>query len=300
MSTEDRSTEFIDEMNPHRALRFLLKELGAPKSVRDAKRQIHKAVDAISDRLSTGKGRLIYVGAGTSGRLGVQDGAELWPTFGWPKERFAYLIAGGDKALTQSVERAEDDITDAFLRVRDLEIGKNDIVIALAASGSTLFTRKAVNEAKSCGALTIGIANNGGSPLLEECDHPIFLDTGAEPIAGSTRMKAGTSQCVVLKILSTLVMVRLGYVYKGMMVNVRAVNDKLKRRAVAMVQTITRCDKEWAEQALLQADWEVGVAVVMHGGTALPCAQNQFLDIYERNLREYFIGEKIIQATRMK
>jgi N-acetylmuramic acid 6-phosphate etherase len=298
MSTESRSDKFIDEMTPHVALTYLLNELDAPKAVRGAKSQIHRAVGAIAKRLTSGTGRLIYVGAGTSGRLGVQDGAELWPTFGWPKERFAYLIAGGDRALTLSIEGAEDDTLNAISLSRSMLIGKYDVVIALAASGSTPFTLAALRQAKKSGALTVGIANNADTPLLTESDCPIFLDTGAEPVAGSTRMKAGTTQCVVLKVLSTLVMVRLGYVYEGMMVNVRAVNAKLKKRATEMVQTITGCDRPSAEKALQDAGWEVGVAVLLRKGKALACAQTQFLKIHKRNLRDVYKADTYIENNK--
>src|SRR5262245_46416018 len=139
------------------------------------------------------RGRLVYAGAGTSGRLAVQDGAELMPTFSWPEERLLLLMAGGNKALLQSVEGAEDEVEHAVRLVRQHNINADDVLIAVAASGTTPFTLACMREAKARGALTIGIANNRGTPILEEAEHPVWLDTGSEPIAGSTRMKAGTA-----------------------------------------------------------------------------------------------------------
>jgi len=157
-------------------------------------------------------GRLAYAGAGTSGRLAVQDGAELMPTFSWPQDRLLLLIAGGPQALIEAVEGAEDESEQAVDLVRRHAIGTRDVLIAVAASGTTPFTLAALREAKALGALTIGIANNRDTPLLADAEHPIWLDTGPEPIAGSTRMKGGTAQRIALNVLSSLIMIRLGRV----------------------------------------------------------------------------------------
>src|SRR5262245_3156189 len=181
------------------------------------------------------RGRLIYAGAGTSGRLAVQDGAELMPTFSWPPERLLLLIAGGNEALIQAVEGAEDQTEHAIALVKSHGICPKDVLIAVAASGSTPFTLACLRGAKKAGALTIGVANNAGAPLLLESDHPILLDTGVEPIAGSTRMKAGTAQRITLNLLSSLLMIRLGRVYEGLMVDVQATNRKLAKRSEEML-----------------------------------------------------------------
>ena len=149
-------------------------------------------------------GRLIYAGAGTSGRLAVQDGAELMPTFSWPPDRLVLLIAGGDKALIRAVEGAEDDVKTAQALIKTHKVEKPDVLIAVAASGTTPFTLACLRSAKRAGALTIGIANNPKTPILDDADHPILLETGPEPIAGSTRMNAGTAQRITLGLLSSL------------------------------------------------------------------------------------------------
>jgi N-acetylmuramic acid 6-phosphate etherase len=170
-------------------------QFAAVAAVQAVRKEIAAASVAMHARLQS-NGRLIYVGAGTSGRLAVQDGAELAPTFGWPEERLVLLLAGGEKALLRSVEGAEDDAEEGIKLINQHDVNAHDVLIAIAASGTTRFTMACLREAKRRGALTLGIANNKTSPILEEADHPIFLDTGSEPIAGSTRLKAGTAQKV--------------------------------------------------------------------------------------------------------
>ena len=210
----------------------------AVAAVRAARSALVRAAVAAGARLRS-SGRLIYVGAGTSGRLAVQDGAELIPTFSWPQDRLLLLIAGGKDALLRSVEGAEDAVDQAVRLVRQHGIGVDDVVIAVAASGTTPFTLSCLKEAKRRGALTIGVANNRGTPILEEADYPILLDTGAEPIAGSTRMKAGTAQRITLNVFSSVVMIVLGRVYDGLMVDLQAVNQKLVRRSESILKRLT-------------------------------------------------------------
>jgi N-acetylmuramic acid 6-phosphate etherase len=216
-------------------------------------------------RLKQG-GRLIYAGAGTSGRLAVQDGAELIPTFNWPQDRLLLLMAGGKDALLRSVEGAEDEAEQAARLIWQHNVSVGDVVIAVAASGTTPFTLSCLREAKKQAALTIGIANNRGTPLLEEADHPIWLDTGPEPIAGSTRMKAGTAQRIAMNLLSSLVMIQLGRVYEGLMVDVQAVNQKLVRRSETMLQRLTGCNRDKVQGALREADGSVKLAVMLLQG----------------------------------
>lgn len=300
MGTEERTKKFIDEMTPYRALSHLLKELEAPRAVKMAFSSIHVAIPAIAKRLSQNdRGRLIYIGAGTSGRLGNLDASELYPTFGWPKNRIVQLVAGGDRALKESVEGAEDQTVNVEVVIDMLKLNENDVLIAVAASGTTPYVLAAMRQAKKYGALTIGIANNADRPILTQADHPIFLDTGPEPIAGSTRMKAGTAQHVTLKTISTLVMVRLGYVYKGMMVNVRASNDKLKKRAVSVVRLITGSDDEDATKKTLElCDWEIGVAVLVLRGVPIPCATTLYLKLAQRDLHAALVLEELEKMTR--
>jgi N-acetylmuramic acid 6-phosphate etherase len=212
------------------------------------------------------RGRLVYAGAGTSGRLAVQDGAELMPTFSWPEHRLVLLMAGGREALLRAVEGAEDEAKRASHLLRRHVIDRNDVLIAVAASGTTPFTLACLREAKARGALTIAIANNPGTPLLAESDHPILLDTGAEPIAGSTRLKAGTAQKIALNVLSSVLMIVLGRVYRGLMVDVQASNRKLVQRSEDMLVRLTGCSDEAARDALRRASGSVKLAVLLLNG----------------------------------
>jgi N-acetylmuramic acid 6-phosphate etherase len=249
--------------------------------VQSARKDIAEAVVAMRTRLQD-RGRLIYVGAGTSGRLAVQDGAELAPTFGWPGERLVLLVAGGESALLRSVEGAEDDAEQGSRLIDQQAVNPQDVLIAVAASGTTRFTLACLRKAKLRGALTVGIANNGVSPLLQEADHPIFLDTGSEPIAGSTRLKAGTAQKVALNTLSTSLMILLGRVYGGLMVNVRAVNEKLQKRSEDMLMQLTGSNRDDARNALSLAHGSVKIAVMVLNGCDLESAKQMLSDSNDR------------------
>ena len=220
-------------------------QLAAVAAIGRALPAITAATDAASQALGD-RGRLIYVGAGTSGRVAVQDGAELTPTFAWPNERLRFIIAGGESAFVTSVEGAEDDVADAIKHINAARLSPRDVVIAVSASGTTPFTVAALQQAGSFQAVTIGVANNPGTALLTSAKYPVLVETGRELIAGSTRMKAGTAQKVVLNLISTGIMLRLGRVYRGMMVNMQMTNAKLKRRAEAMVARIASCSEAQA------------------------------------------------------
>jgi N-acetylmuramic acid 6-phosphate etherase len=268
MDTERASARYsgLDLWNPDEILDALIEsQLAAVAATRAARPALERAALAMETRLRY-RGRLVYAGAGTSGRLAVQDGAELMPTFSWPEERLVLLMAGGRDALMRSVEGAEDEINLAAQLVQQHVVDSRDVLIAVAASGTTAFTVSCLREAKRRGALTIGIANNAGTPILEESDHPIWLDTGAEPIAGSTRLKAGTAQKIALNLLSTLLMILMGRVYNGLMVDVQAVNQKLVRRSEDMLIRLTGCTREAARAALPRAHGSVKLAVMLlHG-----------------------------------
>jgi N-acetylmuramic acid 6-phosphate etherase len=254
--------------------------VAATRAVRGA---LLDAATAMESRLRR-RGRLIYAGAGTSGRLAVQDGAELMPTFNWPEDRLVLLIAGGREALLRSVEGAEDETDRAVRLAHEYVIDRSDVLVAVAASGTTPFTLTCLREAKRRGALTVGIANNAGTPLLEEADHPIWLDTGPEPIAGSTRLKAGTAQKIALNLLSTLLMILLGRVYQGLMVDVRANNQKLVNRSENMLVRLTGCSQESARETLRRAHGSVKLAVMLlHGASSEEGAQ--FLEEARGHLR---------------
>jgi N-acetylmuramic acid 6-phosphate etherase len=271
METERPSPRYsgIDVWNPGDILDAMIEgQFAAVAAVRAARVAVERAALAIEDRLREG-GRLVYAGAGTSGRLAVQDGAELMPTFGWPQERLVLLIAGGDEALIRAIEGAEDDAAAGAEAIRRHGVGSADALVAVAASGTTPFTCGAVDAAKAQGALTVGIANNPKTPLLQSADHPILLDTGPEPIAGSTRMKAGTAQRIALNLLSSLVMIRLGRVYRGLMVDVQAVSQKLVRRSENILAQLTGCGRAAAGAALRRAEGDVKLALLLLEGCDL-------------------------------
>jgi N-acetylmuramic acid 6-phosphate etherase len=270
-------------------------QMAAVAAVGPALPAIAEAAEAAAARLAE-KGRLIYVGAGTSGRIGVQDGVELTPTFNWPKERLLFILAGGDGAILQSVEGAEDLEEEGQWNILKAGVNEHDVVIGLAASGATPFTVAAVRYAKLLGALTVGVANNRDAPLLAACAHPILIETGSEAIAGSTRMKAGTAQKVFCNLFSTLAMVRLGRVYRGLMVDMRASNEKLRRRAVQMVARLTDCDPAKAETAVDQAGGDVKLAVMIVSGHDLAQAQDA-LSLHGGNLREALADEPLRLET---
>ncbi|MEX0623193.1 N-acetylmuramic acid 6-phosphate etherase [Saccharospirillum sp.] len=286
-------TEFVDprykqiDIWPTRTALAALWEsqLAAVAAIEPALESLSKAVDLAVARLSKSEtGRLAYTGAGTSIRVAVQDGTELGPTFDWPDARTAYLVAGGQRALMYSIEGAEDDFTDAIEQVVENCIGPDDVLVGVAASGYTPFTVAALKKARVAGALTIGIANNPGSPLLEEAEVSILVDTGAEVISGSTRMKAGSAQKIVLNMISTQVMVGLGRVYEGLMVEMRPANIKLRKRAVAMVQAIAGVTAAQADSALEIADWKIKNAVLIASGEK-PDDASEILKRSKGNLR---------------
>ena len=276
MDTERLSPRYanIDLWEPRDVLDAMIEgQFAAVAAVRAARPSLLSAALAMEPRLRAG-GRLIYAGAGTSGRLAVQDGAELMPTFSWPPARLLLLIAGGDEAMVRAVEGAEDEAGRAAELVRHHGVDGKDVLIAVAASGTTPFTVSCLSEAKGRGALTIGIANNRGTPLLAQAECPVCLETGPEPIAGSTRMNAGTAQRIALNLLSSLAMIRLGRVYAGLMVDVQATNAKLAARREWMVVHLTGKTAGEAREALGQAGGNVKLAVLILKGRSLDEARD--------------------------
>ncbi len=296
METERHSPRYnsIEAWSPGDILEAMIEgQFAAVAAVRAARPALEEAALAIEPRLRDG-GRLAYAGAGTSGRLAVQDGAELMPTFSWPQERLLLLIAGGRDALVQSVEGAEDESEEAIRLVRRCQIEARDVLIAVAASGTTPFTLACLREAKQCRALTIAIANNRDTPLLAEAEHPIWLDTGPEPIAGSTRMKAATAQRIALNLLSSLVMIRLGRVYRGLMVDLKAVNKKLTQRSEKILLELSGRSREEVYDALQRADGNVKIALLLLEGCDLDEAA-RMLDRSDGRLRE---AKALIETRR--
>ncbi|WP_158915238.1 N-acetylmuramic acid 6-phosphate etherase [Caulobacter sp. S45] len=286
MSTETVDTRFveIDRWPTLLAVEAMLEgQLAAVASLHSQLRNLALASEAAAERLMLG-GRLIYAGAGTSGRIAVQDGVELSPTYGWPEERLIYVLAGGITALSQSAEGAEDDEEDAVAQLEQVCVGTNDVMIGVAASGRTPFTVSALRYGRSRGALTIGISNNPGTPVLEHAEHPLLADTGSELIAGSTRMKAGTAQKAMMNLFSTATMLRCGLVYRGLMVNMRVSNEKLSNRARDIVKQLTGVDEEAAREAMAKAGDEIKKAVLLATGIDSAQADKLLVDNHQ-NLR---------------
>jgi N-acetylmuramic acid 6-phosphate etherase len=223
--------------------------------------RIAHAIDEITERLRHG-GRLFYAGAGTSGRIAMLDASELPPTYGVSPDLVRVLIAGGERAYFSAVEGAEDD-EDAAIEAVNREVTADDAIVGIAASGTTPYTVAAVRRANMLGALTVGVTNVSQSPLGQHVDIPIVVETGPEVIMGSTRMKSGTAQKLVLNQLSTGVMIRLGHVYSNLMIDMPATNEKLRNRAVRMVELAAGVSRPAATQAIRDAEGNVKLATVI-------------------------------------
>jgi len=254
----------IDRLPTLKMLQVINREDAAvPRAVARELPQIAAAVDAIVARLQAG-GRLIYVGAGTSGRLGVLDASECPPTFGTPPGLVVALIAGGDRALREAVEGAEDSEEAGRADLALLAVTVHDAVVGLAASGRTPYVLGALAEARTRGALTVSISCNPGAPVAALADIAITPVVGPEVISGSTRMKAGTAQKLVLNMLSTGAMIRLGKTYGNLMVDLQPTNTKLRQRARRIVAEATGLRADQAEALLQSCDGEVKTAIVSH------------------------------------
>ncbi|GAA4227006.1 N-acetylmuramic acid 6-phosphate etherase [Streptosporangium album] len=232
-----------------------------PGAVAKALPQITPAIEAAAERMKAG-GRLVYVGAGTPGRLGVLDASECPPTFGTPPEQVFAIIAGGESAIVSPCEGAEDDPDAAVKAIDAAGIGPLDTVVGIASSGRTPFVISAVRHARERGALTVGLSCNAGTPLSDEAEHAIEVLVGPEVLSGSTRLRAGTAQKLVLNMFSTIVMVQLGKTYGNLMVDVKASNGKLRERAVRIVRTITGAGRDEALAVLDRNGFNVKQAVV--------------------------------------
>ncbi|KQV89969.1 N-acetylmuramic acid 6-phosphate etherase [Massilia sp. Root351] len=240
---------------------FIDDQYNAVRAVQAAAPRIAAAVAAAVPRMQAG-GRLIYAGAGTSGRLGVLDSVELNPTFSWPNERALALLAGGNGAMFQAVEGAEDDRAQGAADLLALAPGPHDVVFLLAASGGTPYVLGALHAARQAGALTVGLANNADAPVALEAEIGITLDTGEEVISGSTRLKAGTSQKIALNTISSALMVRLHKVYGNLMVDLKPTNAKLVQRSVRLTMHATGVEEAAARATLEQCNFHVKVAIV--------------------------------------
>ena len=242
------------------------------KAVRRALPQIAQAIDWIADAFRKG-GRLIYIGTGTSGRIAALDAAECPPTFNTDPRMVQFIIAGGRRALGAAVESNEDSRTGGEEAIAKKKPGKHDVVVGIAASGRTPFTVAALAYARRRGAKTVGVTCNRNSPLEKAAELAIVTEVGPEVVAGSTRMKAGTSQKMVLNMLSTGALTRLGYVYGNLMVNVRPKNSKLRERGIGIIQRITGTSRKNAEKTLLEANGTAVALVMIEAGVAKDVAE---------------------------
>ena len=257
------SARDLDRMSALEIVRLINREdATVAAAVERALPQIARAIDLVADRLRHG-GRLIYVGAGTSGRLGALDASEIQPTFNTSPQTVQFIMAGGTRALGSSTEASEDDTALAVAEMKKRKPGKHDIVLGIASSGRTPFTIAAVEYARRRGARTIALTCNRNSPLERAAEFAIVTEVGPEVLAGSSRMKAGTAHKMVLNMISTGAMTRLGYVYGNLMVNVWTKNEKLIQRAVSIVEQATGVDHRIATRALKAAGNRTAVAVVM-------------------------------------
>jgi N-acetylmuramic acid 6-phosphate etherase len=255
----------LDEMSSLDFVRLMNdQDATVASAVRLALPQIARAIDIVADGLRHG-GRLIYVGAGTSGRLGALDASEIPPTFNTHPRTVQFIMAGGPKALGSSTEASEDDTRLAISEIKKRKPGKHDIVLGIATSGRTPFTIAAVEYARRRGAHTIALTCNRNSPLERAADFAVVTEVGPEVLAGSSRLKAGTAHKMVLNMISTGAMTRLGYVYGNLMVNVWTKNEKLIQRAIRIVAQATGAEHESAGRALKESGNRTPVAVVMLG-----------------------------------
>ncbi|MBQ7121308.1 MAG: N-acetylmuramic acid 6-phosphate etherase [Clostridia bacterium] len=263
LKTEMRNpnTHDIDKMSTHDMLKVINGENAVVTAAVDAALpQIEAACDAAADAIKAG-GRVFYIGSGTSGRLGVCDAAECPPTFGVPCDLFNGIIAGGEKCMFKAAENAEDNAEMAVSDLKNRSFCGKDILIGISASGSAAYVISAVNYAKSMGAKTVSITNNPDTELGKAAEIDICADTGPEVITGSTRMKAGTAQKIILNMISTAAMVKCGCVYENLMINLRPTNKKLRRRMIGIVNEILDCSEEKAEKLLEESGWNIRSAV---------------------------------------
>lgn len=263
LKTEMRNprTYGIGDMPTHDILKIINDENNNVISAIDkALPEIEKACDTAADIIKNG-GRVFYIGSGTSGRLGVCDAAECPPTFGVPYDLFNGIIAGGENCMFKAAENAEDN---AEMSVNDLKkrnFSSKDILIGISASGSAAYVISALNYAKSIGAKTVSVTNNPDTELGKAADIDICADTGPEVITGSTRMKAGTAQKIILNMISTTAMVKCGCVYENLMINLKPTNKKLRKRMIGIVTEILSCSEEKAENLLEASGWNIRLAV---------------------------------------
>lgn len=269
LSTEraDRSTSDFSDMSTLSIMRAINSaDASVPAAVSKSMKQICRAAELISSTVNSG-GRVFYLGAGTGGRMALQDAAELPPTFGFKPSTFQAIVAGGNAAGKRAIENAEDDKLAAGKELKKRGAESNDIVVGLTASGRTPFVLSGMGYAKSIGCKTVCITSNRNSPVTDNADVAVVVETGPEVIAGSTRLKAGTAQKLVLNMLSTYAGIRAGRVVGNRMVGMKPTNEKLRIRAVTIVADLTGCSREKAKGALVKCGYDIRKAIDLLGRT---------------------------------
>lgn len=257
----NQNTYDIDKMSTYDILKIISDENAkVTQAINKVLPEIEKACDMAAEVIKSG-GKVYYIGSGTSGRLGVCDAAECPPTFGVSYDLFNGIIAGGEKCMFKAAENAEDNAEMAVVDLKNRNFSSKDILIGISASGSAAYVISAVNYAKSIGAKTVSVTNNPDTQLGKAADVDICADTGPEVITGSTRMKAGTAQKIILNMISTASMVKCGCVYENLMINLRPTNKKLRQRMIGIVTEILSCSEEKAEELLEANGWNIRSAV---------------------------------------
>ena len=256
----------MDQMSSEEMARLVISaNYDAVRAVENSAAAIAQAVDAIVCAFENG-GRLFYIGAGTSGRLGVLDAAECPPTFGVPYDQVQGIIAGGNERMFRAGENEEDNYEKGCEAIAEHGVTARDVVVGISAAGNAAYVVGAIESAKALGAVTVGISSNLGTKILKASDIQIFTDTGAEVLTGSTRLKAGTAQKIVLNTLTTCAMAKTGKVYENMMINLSPSNEKLKKRVIRIVTEILSCEEEEAISRLEKNEWNIRKAVTANKG----------------------------------
>lgn len=288
MVTEQRNTDSmdIDRLNALEIVKIINREdQRVPLAVERCLPQIAQAVEKIVAAFRQG-GRLIYIGAGTSGRLGVLDASECPPTYGVSPDMVVGIIAGGEQALRRPIEGAEDNPQQGQTDLEKIRFSAKDVLVGIAASGRTPYVIGALNYAKSLNAVTIAVASNPGSAMAKIADIAIETVVGQEVLTGSSRMKSGTAQKLVLNILTTASMILMGKCYQNLMVDVQASNEKLRARALRIVMQATECSEETAQQTLQRADNNAKLAIMMILSGLEKAAAVQLLNRHQGKLRQ--------------
>jgi len=269
---KNKSFDTIENWEIKKLLEELLQsQIKSFNAVKNALNEIELAVSSSLKKIKKRNSKIVYVGAGTSGRIGALDGVELIPTFGWPDDRVQFCFSGDDPL--KATEGSEDSEELAVEHFNKKNINQDDVVIGLAASGSTKYTLKIIELSRNMGALTIGISNNKNSLLLNVAEMKICLETGSEFLAGSTRLAAGTSQKIALNLFSTSLMIKLNRVYKGFMIDVVASNEKLKKRSQYILSEITGCSEETAIKLLKQTNYNIRLSLMLYHNYTIEDAQ---------------------------